>query len=213
MRPFGASFYTRCVSAPRKMRIGLLGGTFDPPHFGHLAAAEVTKTQVALDEVWFVVAHDPWQKSDSRAVTPAEVRLEMVRAAIEGTAEYVADDREIRRGGITYTADTLEEIHRERDDVEVYLIVGQDTAAKIHSTWHRPEVVCALSTLVVVTRSGTPFDASVVPANSIFVSMNPVDVSSSVVREAVAHGEDIQSLTPLGVRRVIEAHGLYRGVQ
>lgn len=201
------------MSTPRKVRVGLLGGTFDPPHFGHLAAAEAAKTQVDLDEVWFVVANDPWQKSDARTVTPAGVRLEMVQAAIEGIAGYVADDREIRRGGPTYTADTLEEIHRERDDVEMFLIVGQDTATKIHSTWHRPEVVFALSTLVVVTRSGTSLDSSVVPANSIFVAMNPVDVSSSAVREAVARGDDIQSLTPLGVRRVIEAHGLYRGVQ
>lgn len=199
------------MPVPRKLRIGLLGGTFDPPHLGHLQAAVTVKTQVEMDEVWFVVANDPWQKSGSRAVTPADVRLAMVAAAVEGLEGCVVDDREIRRGGVTYTVDTMEEIMRERDDVELFLIVGQDTAQKIAPTWHRPDDIFTLSTLVVVTRPGHHFDAASVPASSIFVEMTPVDISSSRIRDAVRAGTSIDNFTTHSVARFIQQHGLYRG--
>lgn len=201
------------MPATRTRRIGILGGTFDPPHCGHLAAAAAAKDAVALDEVWFVVANDPWQKSDHRTVTPAPLRLAMVAQAIEGVRGYRVVDREIRRGGPTYTVDTLEEIHREHNDVELFLIVGQDTAQKISSTWHRPNDVFALSTLVVVTRPGTQFDTKVVPADSMCIEMTPVDVSSSRVRDALGRGESVEGAVTDSVEAFIRKHGLYRGVQ
>lgn len=206
-----AGFYTLWVPVPQKRRVGLFGGTFDPPHLGHLQAAIAVKSQIDLDEVWFVVANDPWQKTSDRIVSPADVRVEMVAAAVEGLDGCVVDDREIRRGGITYTADTVEEILSERDDVELFLIVGQDTAQKITSTWHRPHDIFTLSTLVVVTRPGHHLDATSVPASSIFVEMTPVDISSSRIRDAVAAGESINHFTTDSVIHVIERHGLYRG--
>ncbi len=208
-----AWFYTSRVPATRKRRIGLLGGTFDPPHRGHLAAAAAVRAELGLDEVWFVVANDPWQKSGERAVTPAPVRLEMVVTAIAGHEGYRIDDREVLRGGPTYTVDTLEEIRGEHDDVDLYLIVGQDTAQKISSTWHRSDDVFALSTLVVVTRPGTQFNKSVVPEGSVFVEMTPVDVSSSRVREAISRGESLGDATPDAVVAFIREHGLYGGAQ
>ncbi|MFM8794548.1 MAG: nicotinate-nicotinamide nucleotide adenylyltransferase, partial [Acidimicrobiales bacterium] len=134
------------------MRLGLLGGTFDPPHLGHLAAARTVRDALGLDRVDLLPANDPWQKSVAgRVVTEASVRLAMVRALVQGEDGLGVDDREIRRGGPTYTADTLEEIHAEMPGMEVHLIIGADTA-RTFGTWMRPGVVAALSTLVVVNR-------------------------------------------------------------
>lgn len=195
---------------PAPRRLGLLGGTFDPPHVGHLAAAQAVLAELHLDRVDFLVANDPWQKSDSRNVSPSDVRLQMVAALVRGREGLGVDDREIRRGGLTYTADTLEEIHRESTGVEIFLIVGADTAARM-STWHRPEVVRRLSTLVVVNRTGqqeVSTDSSV-----IHVTMQPIDVSSTKIRECVSRGESIESLTTPDVARIIDSNSLYRGVQ
>ena len=189
---------------PARHRIGLLGGTFDPPHLGHLAAARAARTQLGLDRVLLVVAHDPWQKSADRAVTPAGIRLEMASALVEGEEGLGVDDREIRRGGPTYTADTLEELTHEHPDTDFFLIVGADTAGRIH-TWKRPERVRALSTLVVVNRDDRPIDAG-----ALAVSMAPVEVSSSLIRARVAQGERVGNMTTDAVVRIIEQHGLYR---
>ena len=195
---------------PAPRRLGLIGGTFDPPHVGHLAAAQAVLAELHLDRVDFLVANDPWQKSDSRNVSPSDVRLQMVAALVRGREGLGVDDREIRRGGLTYTADTLEEIHRESTGVEIFLIVGADTAARM-STWHRPEVVRRLSTLVVVNRTGQQ-EAST-DSSVIHVTMQPIDVSSTKIRECVSRGESIESLTTPDVARIIDSNSLYRGVQ
>ena len=192
---------------PAPRRLGLLGGTFDPPHLGHLAAALTVLTEVGLDHVDFLVANDPWQKSDGRAVTPAPIRRQMVEALVDGHRGLGVDDREIRRGGPTYTADTLEEIHREHPDTEVFLIVGADTAERM-STWHRPEVVRSLSTLVIVNRNGQLSSSHT--DSAIHVSMTPVDASSTAIRARVAVGESVSHLTTESVIRIIDEHGLYR---
>ena len=166
--------------------------------------AEAVRTQLGLDQVLFVVANDPWQKSGTRSVTPAAVRIEMVRAVVDGHPGIEVDDREIRRGGPTYTADTLEEIHAELPDTEIFLIVGADTASHM-STWHRPEVVARLSTLVVVNRTDHDSDTS----NAVSVVMPPVDVSSTLIRDRVAAGQPITHLTTDGVANVIAQHRLY----
>ena len=166
-----------------------------------------------LDEVLFVVANDPWQKTGERAVTPAAVRWEMVQALVNGHEKFTADDREIRRGGLTYTVDTLRELHAENLNAEIFLIVGADTASRIH-TWHEHEQVLALSSLVVVNRTdASPQLAPEVAAARVeFVSMPAVDVSSTQIRDAVAAGNPIDGLTTAGVCSVIETQGLYRGV-
>jgi len=198
------------VPNPAPRRLGLLGGTFDPPHLGHLAAATTVLSQLGLDRVDFLVANDPWQKSDSRTVSPSDVRLRMVEALVQGYEGLGVDDREIRRGGLTYTADTLEEIHKESPGVEIFLIVGADTAARM-SSWHRPEVVRRLSTLVVVNRAGQQEEST--DSSVIHVTMQSVDVSSTKIRERVSRGESLGSLTSPDVARIIEANSLYRGAQ
>jgi nicotinate-nucleotide adenylyltransferase len=197
------------VSTPPK--VGLFGGTFDPPHLGHLRAAQAVATQVGLEKILFVVANDPWQKSDQRAVSPAAVRREMVELLLQGQTGFAVDDREIRRGGPSYTADTLEEIHGERPDVDLYLIVGQDSAAAIGATWQRPEVIFHLATLVVVTRPHAALQKSALPSDSIYVEMTPVDVSSSQIRHVASQGESLAHLTTDAVAQFISGHGLYRG--
>jgi nicotinate-nucleotide adenylyltransferase len=208
------SFYTRHVTTTAPRRLGILGGTFDPPHAGHLAAAVAVQTQVVLDEVVLMVANEPWQKVGDRQVTPASLRWEMTEALVEGVPGLRADDREIRRGGPTFTVDTLEEILAEQPDTEIFLIVGADTAERLE-TWHRASDVVRLSTIVIVNRNDSTNTAPgfLRDARVLNVSMNPVDVSSSAIREAVARGESMDSSTSSSVESIIREHSLYVGVQ
>jgi nicotinate-nucleotide adenylyltransferase len=192
--------------------LGILGGTFDPPHAGHLAAALAVQTQVALDELVLMVANEPWQKVGDRQVTPARVRFEMTEALVDGISGLRADDREIRRGGPTFTVDTLEEILAEQPDTETFLIVGADTANRLE-TWHRASDVVRLSTIVIVNRDDSTNAASgfLRDARVVNVTMNAVDVSSSAIRKSVAHGESIDSATSSSVASIIRDRSLYVG--
>ena len=198
------------TTAPR--RLGILGGTFDPPHAGHLAAALAVQTQVALDELVLMVANEPWQKVGDRQVTPARVRFEMTEALVDGISGLRADDREIRRGGPTFTVDTLEEILAEQPDTEIFLVVGADTANRLE-TWHRASDVVRLSTIVIVNRDDSTNAASgfLRDARVVNVTMNAVDVSSSAIRKSVAHGESIDSATSSSVASIIRDRSLYVG--
>ena len=208
------SFYTRHVTTTAPRRLGILGGTFDPPHAGHLAAAVAVQTQVGLDELVLMVANEPWQKVGDRHVTPARLRFEMTDALVQGISGLRADDREIRRGGPTYTVDTLEEILSDQPDTEIFLIVGADTANRLE-TWHRASDVVGLSTIVIVNRDDSTNTAPgfLHDARVVNVSMNPVDVSSSAIREAVARAESIDSSTSASVASIIRDHSLYLGTQ
>ena len=200
------------TTVPR--RLGILGGTFDPPHLGHRAAALAVQTQVGLDEIVLMVANEPWQKVGDRQVTAAQVRWDMTDALVKGISGLRADDREIRRGGPTFTVDTLEEILSDQPDTEIFLIVGADTAERLE-TWHRASDVVGLSTIVIVNRDETTNTAPgfLRDARVLNVTMNPVDVSSSSIREAVARGESIDSTTSSSVVTIIRDHSLYVGNQ
>lgn len=176
--------------------------------------AEAALEQLRLDEVRFVVANDPWQKTDGGHVSPAEVRLEMTRALTAGHPRMSVDDREVRRGGPTYTVDTLVELTAQDPTATFFLIVGADTASRIH-TWHRHDEVVTLSTLVVVNRPAAEpaAIATAGPDRTQFVSMSPIDVSSTQIRTAVARGESIETMTTPGVGRIIAERGLYRGIR
>ena len=194
-------------------RVGILGGTFDPPHFGHLAAAQCVRTQLGLDEVILMVANDPWQKSGDRDVTPAAIRLEMVRALVDDIDGLSVSDQEIVRGGRTYTVDTLEELLAVDPDIQLFLIVGEDTAVRIPS-WHRPEDLSRLSTLVVVNRAAEPTAHTSAQGDTVVhVNMVPIDVSSTDIRRSVASGESIAFGTCDAVASIIAAHKLYEVAQ
>ena len=136
-------------------RIGLFGGTFDPPHVGHLVTAVNVRHVLALDLVVLMVANDPWQKQGTRSISPAADRVAMVRAAVSDVSGLVAGDDEIRRGGPSYTADTLAAMAEEYPNAQLFTILGDDAANGL-STWSRIDEVIARSQLVVVDRPGSP---------------------------------------------------------
>lgn len=192
---------------PGPRRIGVLGGTFDPPHVGHLVTAIDVGQALALDVVLMVVANEPWQKADRSDLSPAPVRLAMVRAAVEGVDGVEASDLEIRRGGPTYTVDTLDALRGAEPDAELFLILGADAAAGL-DTWHDPQRLTGLCRIVVVDRPG----ATATPPSGFhceLVEVPRLDVSSSDLRARVATGRSVRFLTPDAVVSLIRDERLY----
>jgi nicotinate-nucleotide adenylyltransferase len=185
----------------------LLGGTFDPPHLGHLVAAEAARDRLGLDEVRLVVANQPWQKEGSRPITDAWRRLELVRAAVHGAGGLTACDLEIRLGGPSYLSITLDHLHRDEPGTDFYALVGADTAVGL-DTWHRSDRLRRQARFVVLARPGVgdgppagwPHERLDVPS---------IGVSSSMVRDLVAQGRSIRFLCPERVVARIQRWGLY----
>lgn len=191
------------------MRLGVLGGTFDPVHIGHLSAAVEVRHALALDRVLLVVANVPWQKAGDRVLTRAEDRFAMAAAAVHDLDGIEASRVEIDRGGESYTADTLEELHG--DGHELSLIVGSDVAGALH-TWKRHEELPGLATLVVVERPGAPPCADPPDWRVKRLAVPALDVSSSDLRARARDGRPLDVLVPNGALRVIRERGLYAGV-
>jgi len=194
------------------VRVGILGGTFDPVHVAHLILAEEAREALGLDEVLFIPAGEPWRKS-ARAITPAEHRLAMLRLALEGNEAFGISDIELRRSGPTYTADTLEELAGERLDDEFYFIVGADALADLPN-WHEPERIVAHAVLAVAPRELQEVNvvALNLPGLARRIQAFPlprIDISSTDIRARVAAGASIRYLVPDAVERYIRAHGLY----
>jgi len=188
-----------------KERIGILGGTFDPVHVGHLMDAVAARHQLHLDRVLVVVARDPWQKAGTVSA-PAELRYEMLVAALDGTEGLEPSRVELERAGPTYTIDTIEELTA--PDRELLLIAGSDVVAGLHS-WNRVDELRALVTLAIVDRESTPFPA---PAGwrVARVSVPRLDLTSTELRRRAAAGEPLDFLVPTPAVRILRAHGLYR---
>ena len=189
-------------------RLGIFGGTFDPPHVGHLVAAINVRHALGLDRVLLTVANVPWQKVGSRPLSAAEDRLAMVEAAVADVEGLEASGREIARGGESYTVDTLEELLREDPSRQLFVIVGQDAAAGM-PTWERCDDVRELATLVVVERPGM---ASELPAGWAFqrVQVPRLEISSTELRDRVADGRPLDYLVPRGAIECLRARRLYR---
>ena len=192
------------------MRIGVLGGTFDPIHVAHLLLAEQAREQLVLDKVLLIPAGDPWRKAD-RSITPAVLRLEMVRRAAAGNELFEVDDREVRREGATYTVDTLRELREElEEDDDLFLLLGEDALADLPQ-WKEPEAFPQYATIVVAPREGTelpeslPFD----PVRIERIDMPYMDVSSTDLRRRARLGRSLRYLVPEPVRAFIEDNGLY----
>ncbi len=189
----------------RSIRLGLLGGTFDPVHVGHLIIAVEAAYQLNLDRVWLVVAHDPWQKSATTAVTPSRVRLAMVEAAVAGCDGLEASSIEIDRGGPSYTIDTVLAVAADHDPV---LVVGADTAARI-DTWHRAGELARMVSVAVATRPGHRLPVLGQRWRTERFEPPAVEISSSDIRRRCAGGEPIDFQVPAAVRSIIAAEGLY----
>jgi nicotinate-nucleotide adenylyltransferase len=189
-------------------RIGLFGGTFDPPHVGHLVTAVNVRHALELDLVVLMVANVPWQKLGSRVITPADQRLAMVEAAVADVPGLVAGSSEIERGGPSFTADTLALLARDNPGAELFTIMGDDAAAGFE-TWTRYREVAEISHLVVVDRPG---EAVVLPEGYpwIHVEVPRLDVSSTDLRARCADGRPLDYLVTEPVLEVIRRLGIYR---
>lgn len=198
------------------MKTGILGGTFDPIHKGHLAVAEEVRLRLNLDEVLFIPVGCPWRKAGN-SILPAEHRVKMVHLAIADRPSLRVSTIEADREGPSYTIDTLEELQSARGDCdEIYLVVGWDSLADLPN-WRAPERIIRLCRLVAVPRPGYfPPDweylETGIPGIServILLDGPEVDVSASQIRELVARGHPISGLVPEAVEHYIREHGLY----
>jgi nicotinate-nucleotide adenylyltransferase len=190
-------------------RLGIFGGTFDPPHVGHLVTAVNVRHELGLDRVLLVVSGQPWQKLGTRPISDAEDRLAMVEAAVGAVEGLEASRLEIDRPGMSYTADTLAELAEATPAPELFVVLGADAAAGI-MTWERVEDVRRRATVVVVDRPGTrPVEAP--PGWSWeHVEAPRLEVSSTDLRARVQDGRPLDYLLTPEVIDCIEARGLYR---
>jgi len=200
------------------VRIGILGGTFNPPHLGHLICGQEAYLQLGLDRVTLIPARIPPHKPVEDE-PGAGHRLELCRLAIRGDEERLAvSDLEIVRDGPSYTVDTLEELHSRSPEDELFLIVGGDIAAGLPS-WRAPERVLSLATVAVAERRGTSraavdeaLDALPSGERARFFRMPRIGISSTMLRDRVRVGQPIKYYVPDAVASYIERHHLYAGV-
>ncbi|HKO29133.1 MAG TPA: nicotinate-nucleotide adenylyltransferase [Solirubrobacteraceae bacterium] len=200
------------------MRIGILGGTFNPPHLGHLICAQEAYLQLGLDRVTLIPARIPPHKPVEDE-PGAEHRLELCRLAIRGDEErFAVSDLEIGREGPSFTVDTLEALHSSAPDHELFLIVGGDIAAGLPN-WHEPERVLSLATLAVAERPGTSRAAVDEALSALrggertcFFGMPRIAISSTMLRERARIGQPIRYYVPDAVEGYIKRRRLYAGV-
>ena len=193
---------------PVRRGLGILGGTFDPPHIGHIAAAVEVRSALHLDRVLLMVANDPWQKTGTRPLSEASDRFAMVGAAVRGIEGIEASDLEIDRGGVTYSIDTLQFLRATAPDQQLFLIVGSDAASNLH-TWHRYEELQDLATLVIVDRDGDNDAEPPSGWSAVRVSIPRLDISSSELRDRVRSGQPLAPFLEAAVISEIRARGLY----
>jgi nicotinate-nucleotide adenylyltransferase len=186
---------------------GILGGTFDPVHVGHLVAAVCVRHELNLDRVLLVVANEPWQKIGERDVTAAESRFSVVASAVEGIEGVEASRLEIERGGPSFTADTVAELKKSVGG-DLYLVVGGDLVCELGS-WDRVHEVREATTLVIVERGGVPAAPDPPGWNVRRVAMPAIDLSSSELRARFADGRPVDFLIPAPAIRTIRRLGLY----
>jgi nicotinate-nucleotide adenylyltransferase len=200
------------------VRIGILGGTFNPPHLAHLICAQEAYLQLELDRVVWMPARIPPHKAVEDE-PGAEHRLDLCRLAVQGDEQrFEVSDLEVTRSGPSYTVDTLEELHSRTPDSELFLIVGGDIAAGLPK-WREPERVLSFATLAVAQRRGTSQTAVEEALHGIrggerarFFDMPTIGLSSTEIRRRVRSGTPIRYLVPKAVASYIDHHRLYRSV-
>ena len=195
----------------RARRVGVMGGTFDPIHHGHLVAASEVQAWFDLDEVVFVPTGDPWQKSD-RVVSPAEHRYLMTVVATAANPRFTVSRVDIDRDGPTYTIDTLRDLRDQRPDDDLYFITGADALADIF-TWRAADDLFELAQFVGCTRPGHEMDPetlAAIPSDRVtMVEIPALAISSTDCRESTRRGEPVWYLVPDGVVQYIVKYDLY----
>ena len=201
------------MTASRPARIGLLGGSFDPPHLAHLSLARTALQTLDLDELWWLPAGQPWQKA-GRALEAGVHRSAMVRLLIQGEPRFRLDERELRRTGPTYTVDTVRECRAAHPEADFFLILGQDQYGRL-DTWRDWPALLQDVTLAVAGRAGeapaAPAATAVHPHRLEVLPLPDIPVSSSALREALARGDEVSLMVGEAVAGYIARHHLYRG--
>ncbi len=200
----------RIAPGPRTgERLGIFGGTFDPPHVGHLVTAVNVRYELSLDRVLLVVADQPWQKVGTRDISSPEDRFAMVEAAVGDVEGLEASRIEVDRGGMSYTADTLSELLAGDPALDLYVILGSDAAVGLPG-WERAGEVRALSTIVVVERPGSGEGEPPPGWSWVRVEVPRLEVSSTDLRARVVDGRPLDYLLSAAVIETIERRGLYK---
>jgi nicotinate-nucleotide adenylyltransferase len=192
-----------------RRRIGILGGTFDPLHEGHLVVADEVFSRLDLDEVLFVPAGDPWQKTTAAS---EDDRLAMVILGLRGHENYAVSTVDVDRPGATYTVDTLRDLRQKYPDADLYFIIGSDAYAGIGS-WKDSEKLAELAEFVVVSRPGQPANAAPATQSGVnWLDIPALPVSSTECRQRVRDGLSLEGLVPGEVATYITDHHLYRSL-
>ena len=199
-------------------RIGIMGGTFDPVHNGHLLLGKQAYEEYGLDEIWYMPSHIPPHKKD-RKITDSEDRIEMLQLALKDMSFCQVSDFEMKREGNTYTAHTLALLKEEYPECEFYFIIGADSLFQIEK-WYHPEKVMALTTLMVSGRdypqAERTFDEQIAYLTEKYgakiykLHNDEVDIASADIRKCIDEGEDIAKVVPEAVAQYIKEHGLYK---
>lgn len=191
------------------MTVGLFGGTFDPPHIGHLLVASHASELLGLDRLVFIPSAVSPHKRD-RLLTPAEHRLAMVRLAVAGVAGMEVSDLEVRRGGVSYSIDTLQTMQREHSGAAITLLIGMDNVADFGS-WRDPEGILGIARVVVLTRPGyrTPPGSDEYVSRMQLCSVPEIAIASRDIRRRVQEGRSIHWMVTAEVEDYILRHGLY----
>jgi nicotinate-nucleotide adenylyltransferase len=198
------------------MKTGILGGTFDPIHIGHLAIAKEIIDKLGIEKVVFLPAGKPRLREETK-ISPPEKRLEMIKLAIEGKENIEVSDVELRRQGITYTVETLCELKLKKPYDQIYFVLGWDNLEKL-PLWKESSTILKLAILVAVPRVGYPMPDLVemeqklpgLKKGVIILEKPEIDISSSVIRERVRLGLPIDHLVPESVAKYIQITGLYK---
>ncbi len=194
-------------------RLGVFGGTFDPPHVGHVAVARDVTEYLGLDRLLWMPTGDPPHKPD-QSVSPAHLRLEMTRAAVAGEARFRVSELEVRRSGPSYTVDTLRALRARYRTAEIFLLVGADQMRNLAAGWREPVAILQLATLALIDRAGDDALAASpdLPGmeRAVHVPVARIDVSSTGIRAKVATGDDVSALVPPRVLGIMERERLYR---
>lgn len=204
-------------------KIGIMGGTFDPIHNGHLMLGRQAYKEYGLDEIWYMPSGHPPHKKD-HDVTESAMRLEMTRLAVKGHEGFLCSDFEVKRSGNTYTAQTLCLLRKKYPEHVFYFIIGADSLYEIE-TWYEPERVMAQAIILVARRKyeeagkeqainrQAAYLSEKYNADIRVLHSEKMDISSAVLRRMVANEQDISSFVPHEVLSYIDAHGLYREVR
>lgn len=188
-------------------RIGILGGTFDPPHNGHLAIAEAAIRKLKLKEIIFIPAKTPPHKSSGR-ISSQQDRLAMLKLAVGGRERIIISEMEFERQGPSYTVDTLAELKKGNPDDEFYFLIGADNVSEMES-WHQPERIVEMTKVVAAGRPGFSAAGRFSAMIESF-DMTPVNISSTLIREKVRSGLSISGLLPPAVEEYILKRNLYK---